>query len=120
MPYKAASILATLALSGAAFAQAQTAAPEPDYSLSYNVGVVSDYRYRGISQTAKRPALQGGGDLAHKSGFYIGPRASAPPGVGGRGLRLHRCAQDQHRQGERAGTPDALARRGSRRVRPPI
>lgn len=90
MPYKAASILATLALSGAAFAQAQTAAPEPDYSLSYNVGVVSDYRYRGISQAAKRPALQGGVDLAHKSGFYIGTWAStirwiedSGPGVDG-------------------------------------
>ena len=28
---------------------AQTKTPEPDYTLSYNVGAVSDYRYRGIS-----------------------------------------------------------------------
>jgi uncharacterized protein (TIGR02001 family) len=66
--------LAALAVSGAAFAQ--TKAPEPDYTLSYNVGVVSDYRYRGISQTARRPALQGGIDFAHKSGFYLGTWAS--------------------------------------------
>ena len=41
-------------------------------SLSYNVGVVSDYRYRGISQTRLQPALQGGIDYADKSGFYVG------------------------------------------------
>ena len=63
-------VLAALALSGAAFAQ--TKAPAPDYTLSYNAGVVTDYRYRGISQSAKRPALQGGADFAHKSGFYLG------------------------------------------------
>ena len=63
-------VLAAMALSGAAFAQ--TKAPEPDYTLSYNAGVVTDYRYRGISQSAKRPALQGGVDFAHKSGFYLG------------------------------------------------
>jgi uncharacterized protein (TIGR02001 family) len=67
-------ILAALAVSGAAFAQ--TKAPEPDYTLSYNVGVVSDYRYRGISQSRLKPALQGGIDFAHKSGFYLGTWAS--------------------------------------------
>jgi uncharacterized protein (TIGR02001 family) len=63
-------VLAALALSGAAFAQ--TKPPEPDYTLSYNVGVVSDYRYRGISQSRLKPALQGGIDFVHKSGFYVG------------------------------------------------
>jgi uncharacterized protein (TIGR02001 family) len=67
-------VLAALALSGAAFAQ--TKAPEPDYTLSYNVGVVTDYRYRGISQSRLKPALQGGIDFAHKSGFYLGTWAS--------------------------------------------
>lgn len=63
-------VLAALAVSGAALAQ--TKAPEPDYTLSYNVGVVTDYRYRGISQSRLNPALQGGIDFAHKSGFYLG------------------------------------------------
>jgi uncharacterized protein (TIGR02001 family) len=67
-------ILAALAVSGAAFAQ--TKAPEPDYTLSYNVGVVSDYRYRGISQSRLKPALQGGVDYARKSGLYVGTWAS--------------------------------------------
>jgi uncharacterized protein (TIGR02001 family) len=67
-------VLAALAVSGAAFAQ--TKAPEPDYTLSFNVGLVTDYRYRGISQSRLKPALQGGADFAHKSGFYLGTWAS--------------------------------------------
>ena len=42
--------LCLLALSGAAFAQAPAPAAQPDFTLSYNVGAVTDYRYRGISQ----------------------------------------------------------------------
>src|SRR4030095_10329301 len=68
-------VLAALAVSGAAFAQ--TKAPEPDYTLSFNVGAVTDYRYRGISQSRLDPALQGGADFAHKSGFYVGTWASS-------------------------------------------
>jgi len=44
--------------------------------LSFNVSVVSDYRYRGISQTRLQPALQGGADYAFASGFYVGTWAS--------------------------------------------
>jgi uncharacterized protein (TIGR02001 family) len=47
-------------------------APAPDFELSGNVAVVSDYRFRGNSETNRKPAFQGGFDLAHKSGFYIG------------------------------------------------
>src|SRR5512139_1772771 len=50
---------------------AQTELPA-DWSLTGNVGLFSDYRFRGISQTNKKPAFQGGFDLAHKSGFYVG------------------------------------------------
>lgn len=46
--------------------------PEPDTSLAYNVGVISDYRVRGIAQTAGDPALQGGIDFTTKAGFYLG------------------------------------------------
>lgn len=73
MKLKATVLLSTLALSGGVFAQAAApAAPEPDYTLSFNVGAVTDYRYRGISQTRKKPALQGGVDFSHKSGVYVG------------------------------------------------
>ncbi len=67
-------LLSTLVLSGAALAQ--TKAPEPDYTLSFNVGAVSDYRYRGLSQTRLKPAVQAGADFAHKSGVYVGLWAS--------------------------------------------
>ena len=58
----------------AAFAQTAPAAPEaPEASpLTANVSVTSDYRYRGISQSNFKPAIQGGFDYAHESGFYIG------------------------------------------------
>lgn len=63
-----------LSIASAAFAQAKP--PEPDYTLSYNVGATTDYRYRGISQSGKKPALQGGVDFAMKNGLYAGAWAS--------------------------------------------
>jgi hypothetical protein len=60
----------------ASAAQAQTAPAAPESSLSYNVGVVTDYRYRGLTQTRFKPTVQGGLDYADKSGFYIGAWAS--------------------------------------------
>ncbi len=47
-------------------------APEPSYTLSGNIGLVSDYRFRGISQTNKKPAVQGGLDLALANGLSFG------------------------------------------------
>ncbi|MBC7956039.1 MAG: hypothetical protein H7Y33_09250 [Cytophagales bacterium] len=44
--------------------------------LSFNVGLVSDYRYRGISQSRLKPAVQGGIDYAIPGGFYVGAWAS--------------------------------------------
>lgn len=44
--------------------------------LTANVGVVSDYVFRGISQTRGTGALQAGLDYAHSSGFYVGTWAS--------------------------------------------
>lgn len=49
---------------------AEDAAPADP--LSFNVGVVSDYLFRGVSQTHGKPALQAGIDFVHPSGFYIG------------------------------------------------
>lgn len=56
---------------------AAAAAPTPDYTLSANVGIVSQYIYRGITQTARNPAIQGGFDFNHKSGFYLGTWGSS-------------------------------------------
>ena len=54
------SLIALALGSVSGLAQAQAAAPES--SLSFNVGAVSDYRYRGISQSRLKPAVQGGID----------------------------------------------------------
>ena len=53
-------------------------APEAksDYSVSYNIGLFSQYIFRGYTQTHQDPALQGGIDIEHSSGFYAGAWAS--------------------------------------------
>lgn len=51
-------------------------AQESAHTLSGNVGFFSQYIFRGIKQTDGKPALQGGFDYAHKSGFYAGTWAS--------------------------------------------
>ena len=56
-----------------AFAEDAPAADAPEASpIVANVTVVNDYRYRGISQSNFKPAIQGGFDYAHDSGFYVG------------------------------------------------
>jgi uncharacterized protein (TIGR02001 family) len=72
------TLIAALTLAFASFgAQAQDAAPAPeavpDNQVSFNAAVVSDYRYRGISQTRLKPAVQGGADYVNNpTGFYAG------------------------------------------------
>lgn len=46
--------------------------PASGHTLTSNVSLVSDYLYRGISQTGTKPAIQGGFDYARTSGFYAG------------------------------------------------
>lgn len=72
------SILAAT-LSGALLTQSALAAEDVQAPavvdpgpLTANVTLVNDYRYRGISQSNFQPAIQGGFDYAHESGFYIG------------------------------------------------
>ena len=66
--------LAIAALAGGALAQSAPApAPAPATSpITANVTVVNDYRYRGMTQSNFKPAIQGGFDYSHESGFYIG------------------------------------------------
>ena len=71
MNFKSKLLLALLATSSAAFAQTAPAAPEVP-EITYNIGVVSQYRYRGIAQTKGDAALQGGIDYANANGFYLG------------------------------------------------
>jgi uncharacterized protein (TIGR02001 family) len=63
----------TAAPADAAAAPAASAAPaEPVSTLTFNVGAVSDYRYRGLSQTGDKGALQFGADYTDKNGLYVG------------------------------------------------
>jgi uncharacterized protein (TIGR02001 family) len=57
-------------------AVATAAEPTPDHTFTGNVGLFSQYIFRGLTQTDRDPALQGGFDYAHKSGFYAGTWAS--------------------------------------------
>lgn len=51
---------------------AEDAAPASPHTFTANVGVVSDYVFRGITQSGHKPAIQGGFDYSHASGFYAG------------------------------------------------
>ena len=78
----AALSFALTGLAGAAHAQeaqaadapvAAAAEPVPDNVVAYNAALVSDYRFRGLSQTKKDPAVQGGVDYTHNpTGLYAG------------------------------------------------
>ena len=63
----------SLAAAAAALLASTLAAPAAaaDSSVAFNVGAVTDYRYRGISQSRLKPALQGGVDYT-AGGFYAG------------------------------------------------
>lgn len=67
----------TLAFAATGAPMAFAAEPTPEHSVTYNAALTTDYRYRGISQTRLKPALQGGVDYTHNpSGFYLGAWAS--------------------------------------------
>ncbi|HEX8486040.1 TorF family putative porin [Sphingomonas sp.] len=70
-----------LAASAPAFAQEETAPPKP-VTVSGTVGLVSDYRFRGVSQSDENLAIQGGITIAHESGVYIGTWGSNLAGWG--------------------------------------
>jgi len=53
-------------------AEQDTADAPPPSPLSANLGLFSSYRFRGLDQTFGKPAVQGGFDYAHASGFYAG------------------------------------------------
>jgi uncharacterized protein (TIGR02001 family) len=73
-----ASAAAAAFTSSLAQAQAPAPAATPEHTLTGNMAIVSDYRFRGISQTFGEgffvvgPAIQGGIDYSHSSGLYLG------------------------------------------------
>lgn len=74
----AATLLAAIALATPALAD--ETAPPGDFTVTGSVAVVSQYRFRGISQSDNKPAVQGSITLSHKSGFYIATWGSSTSG----------------------------------------
>ena len=54
--------------------------PPPAITITGSVALVSDYRFRGISQTNLQPAIQGGLTLTHESGLYASVWSSSTSG----------------------------------------
>ncbi len=75
-------LYAAALIAGATPAAAQdTDAPKP-VTVSGNIALVSDYRFRGVSQSDKEMAVQGGITVTHESGAYAGAWASNLAGWG--------------------------------------
>lgn len=73
--------LAAWAIISASAAAADESRSAPE--ISGEVGLVSDYRWRGVSLTDNEPAFQGGVYIGHPTGLYAGAWASAPAGNSG-------------------------------------
>jgi uncharacterized protein (TIGR02001 family) len=72
------AVLSALSIPTLSFADdtAPAAAPAAPYTIAYNVGLYSQYVFRGLTQSDNKPAIQGGVDFTHSSGFYLGTWAS--------------------------------------------
>lgn len=82
MKIRLAAAVAPLALAifaTPAFAQEEESKP---VTVSGSVGLVSEYRFRGVSQSDRSMAIQGGITIAHESGFYAGTWGSNLAGWG--------------------------------------
>ena len=78
MKVKFLSAVAVLAMgfaSEAAFADdapsAAPAAPTPEFTITGSAAIVSQYKFRGLTQSDSKPAVQAAFTVSHKSGFYL-------------------------------------------------
>ncbi len=68
-----ASAIASAFAGQVAFAADAAPAATPEHVVTYNMGVTSDYVFRGISQSRNSPAFSGGVDYGHSpTGLYAG------------------------------------------------
>jgi uncharacterized protein (TIGR02001 family) len=79
------SLAAATALAGAAILATPALAQDEEadtsgFSVSGNAAVVTDYRFRGVGLSGGDPAIQGGIDIGHDSGFYVGTWGSSIDG----------------------------------------
>lgn len=78
--FTATTLAAIMAWSAPALAQDEGS--DSAFTVSGDVTLVSDYRFRGVSQSDEELAVQGGLTIAHESGFYIGTWGSNLAGWG--------------------------------------
>jgi uncharacterized protein (TIGR02001 family) len=66
------ALMTAVSTLAATAAHAEETAPPPAITVSGSVALVSDYRFRGVSQSDKGVAVQGGITVSHESGAYAG------------------------------------------------
>lgn len=64
------ALAAVVGMIAATSAHAEETDAPPSVTISGGATVITDYRFRGISQSNKRAAIQGTATISHKSGFY--------------------------------------------------
>lgn len=67
-----------------AAAPAATAPPSPEFTVTGSAAIVSQYKFRGLTQSDSKPAVQASFTVSDKSGFYISFWGSS--GAGNRNL----------------------------------
>jgi uncharacterized protein (TIGR02001 family) len=82
-------ILPAAAVFASAAAVPATAQQGESFPVEGNIGVTSNYVFRGVSQTGDDPAVQGGLDYAHDSGLYVGTWTSNVNFAGGTELDVY-------------------------------
>ena len=88
------------------------AAPDApaDFTITGSAGVLTQYRFRGISQSDNKPVVQGTFTVAHRSGFYVsvwGSSASANNAVNIGGTEIDVYGGYTHALGGSGVTLDA-------------
>ena len=94
----------------AATPDAEPAAPTSPFTITGSAAIVSQYRFRGISQSDNKPVVQGTFTVAHESGFYVsawGSSASANDAVNLGGTEIDVYGGFTHTLGRSGVTIDA-------------
>ncbi|MDB5694287.1 MAG: hypothetical protein JWO81_3350 [Alphaproteobacteria bacterium] len=65
------ALAAAAGFAGSAASAEDAPAPPPVFTIAGGATLVTDYRFRGISQTDRNVAVQGTATLSHSSGFYV-------------------------------------------------
>lgn len=70
-------LMAATVLAGSVFVATPALAQDGDLTISGNAAIVTQYRFRGVDLSGGDFAVQGGVDIGHSSGFYVGTWGSS-------------------------------------------